>query len=109
MILCCYLDDIVLLYLDDIVLLYLDDIVLLFRDDIVLLYLDDMVWRAVMTMRGISTTRKRLITTISIMVVLLASRCLQFLIAGTADPLQKAIKTELLSQPLKTVKKRNLT
>jgi branched-subunit amino acid transport protein AzlD len=40
-----------------------------------------------MTMSGISTTRKRLMTTISIMVVLLASRCLQFLIAGTDDPL----------------------
>ena len=37
--------------------------------------LEEMVWRAVMTMRGISTERNTAITTISIIVVLCASRC----------------------------------
>ena len=42
----------------------------------VTIYLDEMVCRAVITISGVSTDKKTAMTTISIMVVLLASRCL---------------------------------
>ena len=38
-------------------------------------HLEEMVWSSVITMRGLSTDRNTAITTISIMVVLYASRC----------------------------------
>jgi hypothetical protein len=52
----------------------------------VTIYLDEIVCRAVMTMRGISTERKTPMTTMSIMVVLLASLCLLFSLHPVLNP-----------------------
>ena len=58
-------------------------------------YLEEMVWRAEMTERGISTARKTAMTTISIIVVELASLCLRSRLSFVKPKIDILLKQEI--------------